>query len=265
MTIHYGKAAVSVYRTDGVSTLFAAEVGIDVLGETFMPAYREGDNTLVVATDTMKNFVHATALEFDGDSLEDFLELLGTRFLETYRHVERIRLTARELGFARERDVLFQRRYDDEGVAELELDRTGILDHRCGRRALHLIKLTGSSFAGFTHDEHTTLPERSDRPLFIHLDVHWRHASFHDRVASERVRASVIATFDSFVSKSIQHLVHELGQRLLAEFPQLVEVWFEAQNRLWDTAQVSEADPRVEVYTDPRPPYGVIGLVLRRD
>ena len=100
---------------------------------------------------------------------------------------------------------------------------------------------------------------------FVHLDVHWRHASFHDRVASERVHDSVIATFDSFVSKSIQHLVHEMGQRLLAEHPQLVEVSFEAQNRLWDTAEVSEADSRVKVHTDPRPPYGVIGLVLRRD
>ena len=34
MTIHYGKAAVSVYRTDGVSTLFAAEVDLDASDET---------------------------------------------------------------------------------------------------------------------------------------------------------------------------------------------------------------------------------------
>lgn len=265
MTIHYGKAAVSTYRTDGVRTLFAAEVDLDVLGETFMPAYREGDNSLVVATDTMKNFVHATALEFDGDSLEEFLEILGTRFLETYGHVEGVRLSGRELAFARESDVLFRRLHDDEGVAELELDRTGVVGHRSGRRALHLIKITGSSFASFARDELTTLPEQVDRPLFVHLDMYWRHESFHDRVASEDVRASVIATFDGLVSLSIQHLVHEMGQRLLAEFPQLVEVSFEAQNRLWDTACTSEADRRVKVYTDPRPPYGVIGLVLRRD
>jgi urate oxidase len=264
VTIHYGKAAVSVYRTDGVRTLFAAEVDLDVLGETFMPAYREGDNSLVVATDTMKNFVHATALDYGGDSLEELLELLGTRFLDTYGHVEGVRLSARELAFARESDVLFRRLYDDEGVAELELDRSGIRDHRSGRRAMHLIKITGSSFASFARDEFTTLPEQVDRPLFVHLDVHWRHASFHERVASEAVRSSVIATFDSFVSLSIQHLVHEMGQRLLAQFPQLVEVSFEAENRLWDTAQVAEDDPRVKVYTDPRPPYGVIGLVLRR-
>ena len=103
-----------------------------------------------------------------------------------------------------------------------------------------------------------------DRPLFVHLDVHWRHADFHERVTSEAVRESVLRTFDGFVSKSIQHLVHEMGQRLFVEHPQLVEVSFEAENRLWDTASVSPADERVKVYTDPRKPYGVIGLTLTR-
>ncbi|MBI4277817.1 MAG: hypothetical protein HY660_05120 [Armatimonadetes bacterium] len=44
-----------------------------------------------------------------------------------------------------------------------------------------------------------------------------------------------------------------------------VEVSFEAENHPWDTARVSDADPLVKVYTDPRPPYGVIGLTLRRE
>lgn len=264
MSIHYGKDAVSLYRTDGVRTLFAAEVRLDVFGENFMPAYTEGDNSLVVATDTMKNFVHATALEYEGESLEEFLDFLGHRFLSTYEHVERIGLRARELPFARQSDVLFQRTHDDYGVAELVVDRSGIVEHRSGREALHLIKITGSSFARFARDEYTTLPEMVDRPLFVHLDVHWRHADFARRVPSADVRECVTETFDDFVSKSIQHLVHEMGQRVLARFPEIAEVSLEAQNRLWDTAQVSEADERVKVYTDPRPPYGVIGLTLTR-
>ena len=72
-------------------------------------------------------------------------------------------------------------------------------------------------------------------------------------------------TFDDFVSMSIQHLLYEMGKRLLARFPQLEEVSFEAQNRLWDTAFVSDADDRLKVYTDPRPPYGSIKLALTRD
>ena len=48
--ISYGKEAVSLYRTDGVSTLFAAEVALEVFGDNFLPAYTEGDNSLVYAT-----------------------------------------------------------------------------------------------------------------------------------------------------------------------------------------------------------------------
>ena len=42
-----------------------------------------------------------------------------------------------------------------------------ITDHESGRRDLQLIKITGSAFADFARDEHTTLPERPDRPLYI--------------------------------------------------------------------------------------------------
>jgi urate oxidase len=261
--ISYGKEAVSLYRTDGVSTLFAAEVALEVFGENFRPAYTEGDNSLVVPTDTMKNFVHATALEYEGEALEGLLELLGTRFLARYGHVERIGLRARELPFARASDVLFERVRDDFGVAELELDRNGITAERSGRKGLQLVKITGSSFARFARDEYTSLPEMVDRPLFIHLDVHWRHRDAR-RADGLDVRGSLVETFDSFVSKSIQHLVHEMGTRLFAGFPEISEVSFEASNRLWDEARTSEADERVKVYTDPRPPYGRITLTLAR-
>ena len=264
MKISYGKDAVSVYRTNASGSLFAAEVRLDVFGESFVPSYTEGDNSMVIATDSMKNFVHLIALEYEGSSLEEFLDVAGRTFLAKYGHVERVRLRARELPFARVGQVLFQRFDGDYGVAELELDRGGIVDLRSGREGLHLVKLTGSAFTGFVRDEYTTLPEMADRPLGIHLDVYWRHEDAARRVASEAVRESVKETFDDFSSESIQHLVHEMGRRILARFPEIAEVSFEGENRLWDTAQVSNEDERVRVYTAPRPPVGVITLTLTR-
>ncbi len=264
MNTSYGKAAVSVYRTDGQNNLFAAEVRLDVLDEGLLPAYTQGDNSLVVPTDTMKNFIHAVALEFGGTSLEEFLDLVGRKFLATYGHFHRIHLHARELPFGRHSRVLFRRLYDDYGTAELTMDRTGILEHRSGREGLHLIKLTGSSFTQFFQDEYTTLPEMADRPLLVYLNAYWRHALYQQRVPSDAVREALCETFDTFVSKSIQQLVYEMGRRLLARFPPIIEVAFEAENHLWDTARVSELDPRIKVYSDPRPPYGVIGLTMTR-
>jgi urate oxidase / 2-oxo-4-hydroxy-4-carboxy-5-ureidoimidazoline decarboxylase len=297
-TIRYGKSQVSLYRTyarplTGVTpipesafrgrgnVLLAADVDVEVLGSNFLRAYTHGDNSNVVATDTMKNFIHRTALEFDGCTLEQLLAYLGERFLATWPAMERVRLTAHESAFeaaatpAGPSPVLFSRSRDDHGYGLLEMTRASgaILDHRFGRVGLQLIKVTGSSFANFVRDDYTTLPEVTDRPLFIYLDVFWRYRDVGDAigpdtsryVAGEQVRDLAQVVFHEFVSLSIQHLVHEIGQRLLARFPQLAEVGFEAQNRLWDTAAVSETDERVKVYTDPRPPYGSIGLVLARD
>ena len=264
LRIGYGKHAVSVYRTDGVSTLFAAEIGMTVRGQAFGPSYTEGDNTVVVATDSMKNFIHMTALEYDDPSLEGFLELLARRFMDTYAQAERVELHGRDVPFARRSEQSFQHVASDIGVAELALHRDGTIEHRSGREGLKLMKLTGSSFEGFVRDEYTTLPELRDRPLFVHLDVHWRNADFGARADGERIRDSVAMTFAAFDSASIQELVHWMGVKALDAFPELAEISFVGQNRLWDTAQVSEADARVRVYTDPRPPYGQIELTLAR-
>jgi urate oxidase len=304
--IRYGKADVKVYRTHaepltGITpipespfegrdnTLTAAEIEVVVHGTEFLEAYTEGDNRRVVATDTMKNFIHATSLTARARTLEEWLLEVGTAFLDTYPHMERLTMHGRELPFpaaivpAEDGDGfaasgrLFSRDRCDRGIARLELARDAdgavrITDHESGREGLQLIKITGSAFADFARDEHTTLPERRDRPLYIWLDIGWRYTDASDAVltdparyvAAEQVADLAAAVFHEFVSLSIQHLVHEIGLRMLDRWPQLESVSFDAQNRLWDEGATSTDDPRVRTYADPRPPYGHIGLVLRR-
>jgi urate oxidase / 2-oxo-4-hydroxy-4-carboxy-5-ureidoimidazoline decarboxylase len=260
VAITYGKDAVSVYRTDG-ERLFACEVRLLVRGEAFVPSYTEGDNTMVVATDSMKNFIHHTALDYEGPSLEDFLVELGRRFVAKYEHVEAVELHAQEWVFAPRAGAVLQRLYDDYGMADVffypDVERL----ERSGRNGLHLVKLSGSSFAGFVRDEYTTLPEAHDRPLFIHLDVSWHNVDYERRVDGEKLRDLVIGTFAEFRSESIQHLVHEMGTRALGRFPEIDNIAFRAENRLWDTSQERDG---TTVYTDARPPFGVVTLSLDR-
>jgi urate oxidase len=305
--IYYGKADVATYRTYGTpltgltpipestftgrsNILMAANIEVQVLGTAFMAAYTAGDNRNVVATDTMKNFIHRESLAFDGATLEDWLFFVGRRFLETYPHMERLRVSGEEIPFepalvtAAEDDgfqvseVLFGRARGDRSTAWMLLERSDddevrVADLGAGRRELQLMKITGSAFADFARDEYTTLPERPDRPLHVHMDVAWKYASPQDAldrthrtyVAGEQVADLIGCVFNGFVSLSIQHLVNEMGKQMLDRWPQLSEVSFEAQNRLWDTAVIAESDERVRVYCDPRPPYGKIGLVLKRE
>ncbi len=304
--IHYGKRNVTLYRTyaqplTGITPipesaftgrdniLFAVDVDVQVMGDNFLPAYTEGNNRNVVPTDTMKNLILQQALAYRGATLEGLLAYLGRQFLATYPQMQSLRLNGTEVPFAPAlvpdqtsdarsfvpSEILFAPTHSDRAVAELTVERDSneqacLVDHRCGRTGLQLMKLTGSAFANFAHDAYTTLPERTDRPLFIYLDVFWRYTDMRDLtgpdltryVAAEQVRDLLQTVFHTFVSQSIQHLLYEMGTRLLARFPQLAEVSFEGQNRLWDTAFVAEDDPDSKVYCDPRPPYGQIGLTL---
>ncbi len=267
--IRYGKHEISFYRTHPGRVLFAGKATVDVYGDNFMPAYTEGDNRNVVATDTMKNFVYAMALQFQGDRYEDFAAFLGRGFLEHYPQMQSLRVHIRELPFVAHSQKLLSPVDGDYGTFDVEMDREGVRSLRCGRRNLRLVKLTGSAFRDFARDDFTTLPERSDRPLYIFLDVYWRYRDMERAIAemsiaSEKVGEFVRKVFDDFVSMSIQHLVNEIGTRLLDRYPELSEVSFEAQNRLWDTSKVSE-DSKVRVFSDPKPAHGVIGLTLKRE
>lgn len=303
--IGYGKHRVPVYRVHArplagvrpipespfagrTNTLFAVEVDVEVLGERFLPAYTHGDNSLVVATDSMKNFVLQKTLAYEGATHEGLLRFLGEGFLRRYEQMETLRLTGRELPFAAApvpetdsaafapSDVLFARAHDDYTTATLEMTRDGdepvVTGHHCGRIGLQLMKTTGSAFTSFVRDGYTTLPDRRDRPLFIFLDLHWRYANpaamLGDDpthyVPAEQVRDLARTVFHEFVSESIQHLVHEMGRRALDRFPQLAEIAFAAQNRTRDPYHESETDPRIKVYSDPYPAFGTITLTMRR-
>src|SRR5690606_35604123 len=92
--ISYGKLRVPVYRVyarplTGLmpvpespflgrdNVLFAAEVDMEVFGTDFLPSYTVGDNSMVVATASMKNIIIRQALEFGGCTLEGYLAQVG--------------------------------------------------------------------------------------------------------------------------------------------------------------------------------------------
>jgi urate oxidase / 2-oxo-4-hydroxy-4-carboxy-5-ureidoimidazoline decarboxylase len=272
MEIQYGKTRVIFFRLAKRSAPpFAASVTIDVFGERFGAAYTEGDNREVVATDTMKNFVYATAADFDGSSPDEYVLFLGQRLLQTYPQMERIRVTAHEVPLDPahdESDVVFRLTRSDVAMSEADLERRGneivVTAARSGLEGIRLLKTTGSSFAAFARDEYTSLPELTDRPLTIRMDAHWRYGDPQrgSRISSGLIRRAIEQTFHEFNSRSIQHLVHVMGTRLLSGFPVLSEVEFAAENHTPDV--VAEGKGDVRVFAEPRQTFGKIGLVLRR-
>jgi urate oxidase/2-oxo-4-hydroxy-4-carboxy-5-ureidoimidazoline decarboxylase len=271
--ITYGKLEVPVHLVRG-DRLLAADVSMEVLGQGFLPAYTDGDNTNVVATDTMKNVILRRAHEYEGETLEGLLDELGRAFLSTYPEMEGLRLWARRQPWVAETGRVFRRVDGDHAVASLELGQAGgsidVVSQSSGHVGLRLLKTTGSAFTKFARDDDTTLPERLDRPLFVHLDVHWSYGDPHDAVSSAHVApdavvAVVLETYADFVSESIQHLVYEMGTRILQRFPALSQVSFRGENHTHDPVPgAGDALPLRKTYTSPFPAWGLITLVLDR-
>jgi urate oxidase / 2-oxo-4-hydroxy-4-carboxy-5-ureidoimidazoline decarboxylase len=302
--IAYGKESVPVYRhnarplsgipevpesrfTRRDNVVFAHEVSVDVHGDNFLPAYTRGDNSDVVATDSMKNFILRQAAEYEGATLEGYLAQLGRGFLDRYELMQEVRVSGRELPFSavdvpREEAfepsaVLRQRQWSDHSVAELRYRREDgapvLLEQLSGRVSMELLKTEGSAFTRFVRDEYTTLPERSDRPLFIRMDVHWEYADPADAtaddvsryVAGEQVRDVCAVVFHELVSESIQQLVHEMGRRLLERYPQLRSLDFIARNMTRDPYATGEdPDTPPTVFVPPFPAFGTIRLTMTR-
>ena len=274
--IRYGKADVKVYRTHaepltGITPipespftgreniLAAAEIEVVVHGTQFLDAYTKGDNRLVVATDTMKNFIHAASLTARCPSargvaargrhrLPGHLPAHGAADDDRRASCPSRRPSCppRRDGFEAS-DRLFSRDRCDAAApaSSWPAATTGAVGHhrprvRPPRPAAHqdhrlrLRRLRPRR----AHD-----PARApDRPLYIWCNIGWRYADASHAVladparyvAAEQVADLAIAVFHEFVSLSIQHLVNEIGARMLDRWPQLAEVSFDAQNRLWD-------------------------------
>jgi urate oxidase len=266
---YYGKGDVLVYRLnrDG-KTVFGANITILIYGDAFWSTYTTGDNTGLIATDSMKNFVQREMLNYEGRDLEDCCRFLGAKFLATYPQVEGVQMSAVEIPYVAlpNSDVAFAPAAPDCATARLELNRDGVVEIASGIRGFKLLRLGGSAFHGFVRDQYTTLPDITNRPLHMWLDLEWLYTKsstgFSSGAVTAEVRCIVLDIFNGFASGSIQQMIHQIGTRMLADVPSIAEVHLEANNRTWDT--VAERGEELGVFTEARPPFGILGLRLKR-
>lgn len=297
----YGKGDVFVYRTYakpliGVkqipessftkkdNVIFGMNVKIALHGDKFLSSFTEGDNSLVIATDSMKNFIQRQAAHYEGSTIEGFLEFICKRFLEKYSHVTSIDISADEIPFdpclvpgefgLQGSGLVYRHSRNEHATVSMEVARSAkgcdIIRHQSSITDLHLIKVSGSSFYGYIQDEYTTLPEAYDRPLFIYVNIGWRYDNVADAsgvdpsryVPAEQVRDIARTVFHQLNNRSIQHLIYHIGRRILQRFPQLAEVQFETNNRTWTTVVEDIPNSQGGVFTEPMPPYGFQGFTM---
>src|SRR5437588_4728660 len=99
----YGKAKVRVMkilREADWHMLKDIEVAVLLRGD-FASYYISGDNTRVVATDTMKNTINVLAKQHLGKEIERFALIAGEQFLQRYSQVETVEIEIKERAWKR--------------------------------------------------------------------------------------------------------------------------------------------------------------------
>ena len=216
----YGKSRVRVARIvrDAQHHQFhEMTVGIALEGD-FDPSYRDGDNSLVLPTDTMKNTVYALAQDPAVEQPESFAMLLSKHFVSRNAHVSRAIVNVESHVWHRHGAISFVNGGAHRRVAHVEYSRDSVIVE-AGVKNYVVLKTTGSAFENFLRDEYTTLPDAKDRILSTSLDARWRYRGDDISWGSSwhAVMKLITDTFAEHESKSVQHTMYAIGEAVLAQ------------------------------------------------
>jgi urate oxidase len=268
---NYGKSAirlVKVARDEARHEL--SDVTVDVMLEgDFDAAHDGGDNSALLATDTMRNAVYVLAAKHDVAQLELFGRSLVEHFVVTGPTVERARIRLVEHLWARlgEHEHAFQRAAGGERVAIVHGDEHSVR-FEAGVQGLEVLRTTGSGWSGFVRDELTTLPETDDRILATAVTAHWSYAEggLDYTAAWHAARDAILESFADHYSPSVQFTLRRMGRAVLKAVDAIERVHLSLPNRhhlVYDLSRFGLENAN-EVFHATTEPYGLIeGTVAR--
>jgi len=274
---NYGKSRVRLVRVDRTPERHEiADLTVDVaLAGDFAAAHVAGDNTGLLATDTMRNAVYALARGVDVGDLERFGMRLVSHFLEAGPTVTRARIGLVAHPWERltgaggaPHEHAFRRGSGGDRVATVAGGRDGAFEIEAGIDGLVVLKTTGSGWEGYLHDEFTSLAETDDRIMATEITARWAYGTTDlDFTASwEAVRAVVLEAFGDHYSPSVQFTLHRMGEAVLEARPEVQRISFSLPNKhhlLYDLARFGiENDHEIFHATDE--PYGLIEGTVER-
>jgi urate oxidase len=223
-------------------------------------SYTKADNSVVVATDTMKNTVYCNfpivgfcltadlAKKNPVSPPELFASIVAAHFPATYKHIHGAKCTVLQHKWTRisvngtPHKHSFLRDGEDLRVAKSYFQRSKGFTIISGLENLLVLKSTGSAFYGHIKDKYTTLPDVYDRIFSTEVTASytWRH--FKDLTdvtknawlfdeAFEGVKETTLITFATDDSASVQATLYKMTQIILAKFKDVQDVSYALPNK----------------------------------
>jgi urate oxidase len=270
----YGKAAirlVRVVRGEGQHRLRDLTVAIALEGD-FTAAHVDGDNELVVATDTMKNTAYVFAKQHLDGSLETYGRALADHFA-AFEQVDRASVSIREHGWTPvptprgPAPDAFMRAGSGTRLATV-VTGLGGTTVEAGIEDLIVMKTARSAFSGFPRDQYTTLPETADRLMATKVTAIWRYGS--PDLATDELHAAVQGTlldvFAEHHSPSVQTSIWLMARAILERHDEVDEVRMALPNLHHWRVDLSPfgLDNDNEIFVATTEPHGLIEATVRR-
>jgi urate oxidase len=270
----YGKSEVRLVKLGrGPDRHELRDLTVDVtLDGHFDAVHTEGDNTGLVATDTMRNVVYTLAAGRPLDSVPAFGAALVGHFLG-YPSVTGATVRLREHPWQRlpgpgeGHPHAWQRGAGGTRVEEVSGDARGTR-RAGGIEDLLVLRSSGSAFEGFDRDRFTTLPETGDRILATAVEARWEYSEGGGDLEAVwgSVRDRLLEAFADHHSPSVQFTLYRMGEAVLESHPEIERIHLSLPNRHHLPFDVSRfgVEDRGEVFHATTEPYGLIEAAVER-
>lgn len=273
---NYGKSEVrlvKVKRDTQRHEIQDLDISVALEGD-FDDAHTKGDNSQLLATDTMRNTVYALAKDKLTGSIEGFGLTLVDHFLEAGPTVKRVSIEI--TAFPWHRIEVDGRGHDHSFVRGAGERKAKVTGYESGDRRveagiddLTVLKTTDSGWEGFLRDEYTTLPETDDRILATVITANWAYSGTDldfDGLWS-RVRDRILTTFIDHYSPSAQNTLYRMGEAVLESYAEVEKIQFSLPNKHHIPYDLDRfgIDNNNEIFHATHDPYGLIeGIIERR-
>ncbi len=272
----YGKSSVRVMkvkRDRPLHTVWEWKVEVLLSGD-FESCFTAGDNSAILPTDTMKNTVYSRARESSAECIEDFAQELCAFFLARNPQVKSVAINTAStlwehaLVQGKPHPSTFIRGSSEAQTTAVTCAQGGEATVTSGLENLVLLKTANSGFEGYLRDSLTTLPETADRLFGTAMRAQWKYKSAVQPFDQLRntMRDTLIEAFAHHDSKSVQHTLYAMAEKVLEGVPEIMDVELAMPNKhclLIDLSRFGQTNPN-EIFVPTDEPYGnIVARIVR--
>jgi urate oxidase len=276
----YGKSRVRLMRvTKHMDHHDVDEWTVQILltGD-FETAHTLGDNSKILATDTMKNTVYYVARQSKAASMEVYAMELIDYILERNVQVESAEVVIESSMWKRltiegkPYPTAFMRGSEERQTTKVMKVQGEAFAVTSGMDRLTVMKTAQSGFVGYIKESLTTLPETTDRLFATALKAEWPYTAkaIGEGIDYNKVRGhlreTMVTAFAKHDSLSVQQTMFAMGEAALEHTDIISEVYLLMPNKhqlLVDMSRFGGENPN-HIFMPTDEPHGTIEATVMR-